>query len=192
MRIALLLLLLASPSAHAIKLSVAGAMNYAKPETAGNYEAKSATGYGAFLEFGFIPPLIGLELGALQLTRKYATTAGSETITSFKGYQYPVLLRANLGFLSFGLGGYWMQYKGSVSRESPQSGVATSSTFADSNLTTSDFGLASSLRLSVDLAPLFRVFGEGRYNMGLKDNDPGAAETKFTEMMGLAGLQVGF
>ncbi len=195
-RLALLsLVFLLSFPAHAIKLSVAGLGNFAKPEGTGNQEAKMGKGYGAFLEIGFLP-MIGLELGALQLERKYAEKngAGAEVTTSFRGNQFPALLRANLGFISFGLGGYYMKYQNSVTREQNNNGVITGSTlsYSAAGLTTTDFGLASSLRLTMELAPFFKLFGEGRYNMGLKDNDPGTAETKFTEMTALAGLQVGF
>lgn len=191
----------ASAPASAVKLSLVGALNMSEPKSAGTtYTAKNAFGGGAMLEFG-LGPVFGFELGALSVPRKYeyASSTGASMATvvaTQKMLQVPVLFRAYLGsLLSLGVGGYYSKFNGNYETETTTLGVRinTSRTYASAGYTDSDYGFVSSLGIYMPLAPLFRLYFDGRYTVGIKDNsvDPNT-EFKFNDIQALAGFQIGF
>ena len=180
-----------------MKLSFVGAAIASQPaETTQQYSATNSVGVGALLEFGILP-MIGLELGALSMKRKYTQTIGStETMTNKELYQFPVLLRLNLGsMLSFGFGGYYARYQGKIFEQSTSGAAITSGEYAysDKFATEHDYGLATSLALYFPMAPMMKLLLDGRYTMGLRDNDTrDTFQLKYNDYQLLAGLQIGF
>lgn len=197
--IGLLVCLLALPvaNAYAMKLSAVGAMVSSQPaETTQIHDANSSLGAGVLLELGMVP-MIGLELGALSISRKSSQTVGTTTtMTKKELYEFPVLLRVNLGsMLSFGFGGYYARYQGKIFEEATTGASVTSAEYAysDKFATQHDYGLATSLALYFPLAPLAKFMIDGRYTMGLRDNDTRETyQIKYNDYQVLAGLQVGF
>lgn len=196
----LLLLLLISAPAHAMKFSVVGAVNMSEPKVAGmNYNATNAYGYGALMEFGLLP-FFGMEIGALSLPRTYeynhAVPVLGTTEVKMKMLEVPVVFKAYLGnLISLGIGGYWAKYKGHITYEQTTStGVKSTSTqtLNQANHTNTDYGLVTSLGLYLPLAPLVSVIIDGRYTIGVKDNNTGSGTTNYNDMQLLGGLRLSF
>ncbi len=195
--LALLTVMGFAPEAHAMKLSAVGAVVSSQPDqTTRVYDPKTTFGAGVLLEMGMLP-MIGLEIGALSIKRKATLTSGAtETTTSKDLYEFPALLRFNLGSsLSFGFGGYYAHYQGKISEETKTGNAITSAeyNYSDKSATTTDYGLATSVALGFSIGPLTKLLFDGRYTMGLKDNDTqGTNALKYNDFQLLTGLQIGF
>jgi hypothetical protein len=191
---------LAPQAAHAMRFSLVGAANMSEPKTAGTTnKASNAFGYGALLEF--VPlPFFGFEIGALSLPRKYEYDVTSPAVyttkVSLKMIEVPLVLKAYLGHaMSVGIGGYWAKYKDSVTYENIYPGgseTMSTKTLSDAGNTATDFGLVTSLGLYFPLAPLTRIIVDGRYTLGVKDNDPGAGTKTYNDIQLLAGIRISF
>lgn len=194
---ALVLGLLSSP-AFALKLSIVGVGNLSSPEPRPSfvdYTAEGAFGGGGLMELGLLPTL-GLEFGALYAPRKFSyNTSPDVTVTkTMNMVQIPVVLRATLGgVLSLGLGGYYALYNSDQQTEvkSDRGTVLSTSSYLLNNHEETDYGIVTSLALYVPFTPLSRFVLDGRYNMGVKDNDLGPNETKYNDIQILAGIQLG-
>lgn len=196
----LLFILFCNSPAHALRLSVVGAVNSSEPKELGEqYKGVPALGGGLLAEFRMVP-MLGLEFGALYMPRRFEREieipVTAKITTEGKMYEFPVLLRAHLGgFLSLGVGGYYATATGHVQRE-VQAGASTTGSrysYAEAQQTTSDFGLATSLALHIHMAPLTYFLLDGRYTMGMKNNStaPGG-DRKYNDMQLLAGIQFGY
>ena len=184
-------------TAQAMKLSAVGVLESSQPsQTTRVYDPHTTFGAGALLEVG-IMPMIGLEIGALSLKRKATLTNGAtETTTEKNLYEFPALIRFNLGSsLSFGFGGYYAHYQGKIFEETTTGNNTTSAeyNYSDKFATTTDYGLATSVALGFTIAPLTKLLFDGRYTMGMKDNDTqGTNALKYNDFQLLSGLQIGF
>jgi hypothetical protein len=186
--------------AEAARLSLAGVANSSQPTQPGTeYTGVAAYGAGILLEFRMVP-FVGLELGGLYAPRKFSYSTVTPTVTKYTAtataYEFPALLRFHLGrTLSFGLGGYYAKAKGDIGLDSETNGVKSSQgvTFASQQQSDSDYGIATSLALTMRLAPLTHLLVDGRYLIGLKNNSLAAGgDRKYNDMELLAGLQFGF
>lgn len=194
-----LLVLLATSPAHAARLSFVGIVNSSEPNEPGTtYTGVPAYGAGVLLEFRMLP-MIGIEFGALSTARKfdYKGTVPNNFSTTVEGkmYEFPVLLRAHLGsLLSLGFGGYYARAIGDAGFSSTINGIkiSTSQSYASLRQSTSDYGVVTSAALYLRLIPLVRFVIDGRYTIGVKDNDLGPGTRKYNDMQLLAGLQIGF
>lgn len=183
----------------AFAFSLLGAANYSTPTTnnGGNYKSKAALGYGAGFEFSLLP-MVRMEIDAINISRKYENSTTS-TLNSYeqKMWEVPLILRLWLGrHLSVGLGAYYAKYTGEVNKNSnPINGGAITNTkiaYAGSSYTKDDYGLLTSIGLYFTLIPGVKIIAEGRYTMGLRDNDTSSAELKFNDVQAITGLRVGF
>ncbi len=197
--LALSCFLFAAP-ANAARFSLVGVANSSEPNEPGTeYSGKAGYGAGLLLEFKLMP-LIGFELGALMMPRKYEYSSvvptSSKTTLSSKVYQFPALLRMHLGRLfSLGVGGYYAKANGDISSDTKSdSGSSSQSlTYAARSQTSTDYGALASLALYMRLAPVTYLTFDGRYAMGMKNNSTAAGgDRKFNDMQLLAGLQFGF
>jgi hypothetical protein len=148
--------------------------------------AKWGFGGGALLDAMF-DPAVGLEFGALYITRKIETTttftalgvnASSGGTTAAHYVQIPILLRLAFSpYFSIGAGGYFAEGTGSLSGSAK-----------------SDYGLIGSVGIHLPLGGSVAFLVDGRYNLGLKNVDnSGLGETqKFRDVQVLAGLTFGF
>jgi hypothetical protein len=189
-----------SQSAHAMRFSLVGAANMSEPKVAGTkYTAVNGFGYGALLEFG-IMPFFTMELGALSLPRNFEygqnVPSVAHTTVKMKMLEVPVVFKAYLGHaLSVGLGGYYAKYKGDISYESTDAFGQTSvtnKTLSAAGHSASDYGLVTSLGLYIPLAPLTRIILDGRYTIGIKNNNIGAGTTTYNDLQLLAGVRFSF
>jgi hypothetical protein len=102
-----------------------------------------------------VGPTVGL--GPIELSALYSSYGtkisilGLEETTSAKSLDIPVLYRLGLGTIGVGIGGFY-----SLSLES-------GSTSDDNN-----YGAVGSVRVGI---PGIKLFVDGRFNLGLKDND---------------------
>lgn len=80
------------------------------------------------------------------------------TETTSNYLEIPLLFRAGLGPVSFGIGGFYSMF---LSGSQTVSGTTTEITDGDSN-----YGATASARFTV---PVLGFFVDGRYNLGLKD-----------------------
>ncbi|MGE3260646.1 MAG: outer membrane beta-barrel protein [Bacteriovoracia bacterium] len=192
--------LISSTPAWAMRFALVGAANMSEPKVAGTeYTAKNGFGYGALLEFGIVP-FFTMEMGALKLARNYEYGAVVPTISSteakMKMIEFPVVFKAYLGHaLSLGIGGYYAKYQGDISYEKTDAfGVKsiTSQSLRAANHSESDYGLVTSLGLYFPLAPLTRIMVDGRYTLGIKDNNIGAGTTTYNDLQLLAGIRFSF
>ncbi|MGZ3695692.1 MAG: outer membrane beta-barrel protein [Bdellovibrionota bacterium] len=196
----LLALLFTASPAHAMRFSLVGAANMSEPKVAGTeYTAANGFGYGGLLEFG-IMPFFTMELGALSLPRKYeygtVVPVAGHTTVRLKMLEVPLVFKAYLGHaLSLGVGGYYAKYKGDITYETTdafgQTSI-TSKTLAEANHSASDYGLVTSVGLYFPLAPLTRIIVDGRYTLGIKDNNIGAGTTTYNDLQVLAGIRFSF
>lgn len=197
----LLFSLVVSHSARAAGIAVVGVANSSEPNEPGTeYKGKPGYGAGVLFELGLMPT-IGIEFGALTMARKFEFTTVvpvSSTVTlNAKMYEFPVLLRMHLGsFFSLGVGAYYARGSGEISGETKLSNGATSKqiyTYASRNQTVSDYGALASIALYFHLAPLTQLLLDGRYTIGMKNNNTVAgSERKFNDSQFLAGLRFGF
>jgi len=158
---------------------------------------KFSFGGGALLTMP-IGPRVGLEVGALYITRKNEANpalGSSQDITNTShAIQVPVLLKFHL-FPAFhvGVGGYWAQGIGSVDSNNATTGVDNSSqTYSGANLKQTDYGLVGAAGFSFPLGGGTRLLAEGRYNYGLANiftdpNSTGATE-KYRDLQAVVGL----
>jgi hypothetical protein len=65
-------------------------------------------------------------------------------------------------------------------------------TYASQNQSDTDYGVATSLALTLRFAPLIHILFDGRYLIGLKNTTLAGGDRKFNDMELLAGLQLGF
>lgn len=192
-------LLVASP-AYALNFSAVGAVNMSEPKVAGTeYNSANGFGYGGLIEFGLVP-FFAMEIGALSLPRNYEYSTVVPTISTvnvkMRMLQVPVIFKAYLGnIVSVGLGGYWAKYKNAIAYDTtyPSGNTSTSTqTLNQANHSQTDFGLATSLAFYLPLAPGAKILIDGRYTIGVKDNNTGSGTTTYNDMQLLAGLRLGF
>lgn len=181
-------------SAHALKLSIVGAGNYANADnqSAADYSAKASFGAGGLLEFRLLPA-IGLEVGALYVPRQYELGTNSSTYTTKQNLlQVPVMLRANLmNVLSLGVGGYYGKYLGSPTYTAASGTAPLAGQYGSGGLASSDYGTIASLAVYTSLTPLTRLLFDARYVISAKAFDEAAPDRKFRDVQLLVGLQMG-
>jgi hypothetical protein len=95
--------------------------------------------------------------------------------------------------LSIGVGAYYATYSGDMKETTKTlSGSSTSNrSFAAASHEKSDFGLVTSLGIYIPISPVSRIILDGRYNIGMKDNNTSAAELKYNDIQALLGIQFG-
>ena len=159
-------LLIGVPSqAQAFDLGVVGALNVTSPRIAGSqfgssvFSSAASFGFGALIDFGG-NPLVGFELGALYIPRRFntSTSGTSETLTML---EFPLMVRFYFPFVSFGAGAYYARGIGNVS--SSTNGVANpDETYSDAGISQDDYGLTGSIALDIPVAPAISLVADAR------------------------------
>lgn len=183
-----LALLLLPLKSQAFTAAIVGAVTNSTPSanSGSNYEGKIGLGYGALIE-GSLAPGVGLEIDVLSLKRKYENLAPPAVTTTQDLTEIPLLVRLHMGpFLSVGFGAYYARYTGKIHKGTQEIDYANSSFSKD------DFGAATSIGIYFPLLPGLKLLIDGRYTLGVTDNDTSSAELKFNDVLLLAGLRLGF
>jgi Outer membrane protein beta-barrel domain len=191
-------------TANALEVSVVGAYGMSNvniSNTTGTASASSSSNGTSFgggvLLAGSLAPMFQLEVGALYLPRTITASdnSGDSLNTTFNTLQVPVVLRLSPApILSLGVGGYFAEGLGSVSQTATSGGVSQTSTesYSAANWSATDFGLLGSIRLGAPVAPLVKLFVDGRYVMGLKNLDTtNDTTTHAKDIQILAGVSFG-
>ena len=166
-------------NSQAFELGVLGGLHYSTltvdPAVTGDsYSSPSAPAFGVFIETSMVP-LIGFELGAFYVPRKYSVhslTGNSDVTYGLTQFQIPALVRLHLiPFLSFGVGGYYAHSLGDIQADSTVGGVTTSRsiTYDSVNYSQNEFGLLGSVRFEVPILPLLNIMADARYLRDLKN-----------------------
>jgi hypothetical protein len=175
--------------AGGMHISIFGDGTFSAPHQTGFTTPDTKLGYGggAQIEFG-LGPMVGLEIGAVYLGRKFQVS-GSAVQTTTNYAQIPVQLRYWVGrYFSLGAGGYFAQAIGDVKFSD-----GSSASYASLNEKTSDYGLIGSVGLNAPLSPTASLFAEGRFAYGLDDqNTPAQANpARWQDIQVLVGLRFG-
>lgn len=197
--IAALFYFFSSVPSHAFKFSLVGAANKSNPQVDGTtYSPQWKYGGGLLLEMG-VGANIGLELGFLKLNREYqyrdTGIPPSQITISHDLYEVPLAIRANSQYLSFGVGGYYAKYTGSEKQTTQTAGGSVSSTsltYAAAKHAKDDYGFLASLALDIPFGQALSVLFDGRYTMGIKDQDLGVPSKTYNDIQILTGLRWGF
>lgn len=190
--------------AQAFELGVLGGLHYTHvaidPTAAGvKYLSKGAPSFGVYIETS-MTPLMGFELGAFYVPRKYQATLDStntDVTTTITQFQIPALIRFHLiPLLSFGVGGYYAHSLGDIHTEGKSFNIpVTQNASYDSQfLSENEFGVLGSVRLEVPILPLMSVMADVRYLRELKNLNTSATSThiKFHGAQMLVGASFGF
>jgi hypothetical protein len=196
----LALSILASPS-YALNFSAVGGLNMSAPTISENgvslsLSSKSTVGGGALLGFP-VAKVMEIEFGGLYLPRRYGLSLGAlgSSESTVNSIQVPLLLRFTAApFISFGAGGYFANMFGNVKTTTTALGETATSeeSLADSNMKSSDYGVALNARLHFAMAPGVSMIVDGRYNIGLANVYTESGGTiKFSDFQVLGGLTLG-
>lgn len=196
--IAVVLGLFSSAAFAVPRLSVVGAVNSSKVDvdvggvSATGLSSKTGFGGGALLEFS-AAPMLGIELGALYVLKKYGDSVGTEL--TYPYFQVPLVFRLHLGrYVSVGAGGYYAMGVGDVKSKLSGSTVELSSSYDAAGFKKSDYGVTGSFALHLPLGMMTSLLIDGRYNYGLANvlkTAPANTNYKWREMQGLIGLTFG-
>lgn len=191
-------------AAQAFELGVLGGLHFTNIEVSPapastTYSSTGSPAFGAFIETSMVP-LIGFELGAFYVPRKYkssVSTTKTDATVSLTQFQIPALIRLHLiPFLSFAAGGYYAHSLGDVHVEGTAgtTPINQDQTYDVSNLSQNEFGILGSVRLEIPILPLFNIMFDARYLRELKNLNT-AANSDTTKLHGtqfLAGASFGF
>jgi hypothetical protein len=187
-------LFLGMPAAQAgTHISVFGDGTFSTTKTTGQTDPKSMLGLGggAQVEFG-LGPMAGLEIGAVYLGRK---TGDSTANLTFNYVQIPVQLRYWVGkYLTLGAGGYYALPVGDIKAGGSSLPGGGSIPYATAGFKKNDYGLLGSVGFNAPVGPTAAVFAEGRYALGLDDQNATAiagTTTKWQDIQILVGLRFG-
>lgn len=193
-----------SPTAQAFELGVLGGLHNTNvsidPTAAGvSYSSQAVPMFGAFIETSIVP-LIGFELGAFYVPRKYKATVAlvqTDVTTSLTQLQIPALIRFHLiPFLSFAAGGYYAHSMGDIHTEGKAFNIPVTqdATYDAVFLSQNEFGILGSVRLEIPVLPLFSLMADLRYLRELKNLNTSATSTtiKFHGTQFLVGASFGF
>lgn len=176
-----------------------------------NDSASSGSGleYGVFIELN--DGIIGLQSGALFLTRKSTVTANisipavpiSGTVVqtnTINSIQIPLLIRLTpLPYISIGAGAAYNMPQGSVSEDITDPAkidggtTSKSQSYDDASIQKGDFAAVGDFQIRVPLGPGAHLTLDGQYQKGLTDmNTSGKATDKMDLVLFMAGLGFGF
>lgn len=203
--LALLTLALAfrAPSAWAVAISVDAAGNYSSLSEqdggANDHPAKLGLGVGAELQMIISGPW-GFDIGGFYMQRKYGTSVPGSTTditTTQQGLEFPFLMRYWVGnVVSFGLGGYYFKYTGDLSTDTQPLGggtTTTTQTYDQASQSTSDYGLAASIRFDFPLSLTTGLVLDARYELGLANNFTNSSGSAyFRDVTGFVGIRFGW
>lgn len=194
---AVLSILSASPS-WAIGVTALGGLNsygFSADPAPDSTSTQYQPAFGLLGHFGVFP-LFALESGALYLGRGIESVSGDVTTESnYSALVVPVMLKfTGLPFVNVGAGLFYSKSLGEISATVTDAATDAvtegDSSFADSGLKASDFGVAANVQLVMPFLPLVRGIVDLRLHQGLTDQAEGAGEIKNRDLSVMAGVQV--